>query len=94
MLRPNVRSGSFSTEMGCLRHVRSTPAGDRTAEMASGPFRAPEAEVGGKNYRETLLCSCRIGVVQPAVFVQAARSKSTIKSRVIGTASRLVDSSN
>ena len=36
---------------------------------------------------------CRIGVVQPAVFAQAVRSESTMKSRVIGTASRLVDSS-
>jgi hypothetical protein len=36
----------------------------------------------------------RVGIVQLAGFAQAARSKSTIKSRVIGTASRLVDSSN
>jgi hypothetical protein len=35
-----------------------------------------------------------VGIVQLAGFAQAARSKSTIKSRVIGTASRLVDSSN
>jgi hypothetical protein len=36
----------------------------------------------------------RAGAPQPTVLAQAARSKSTIKSRVIGTASRLVDSSN
>ena len=30
----------------------------------------------------------------PTSFAQAARSESTIKSRVIGTASRLVDRSN
>jgi hypothetical protein len=34
-----------------------------------------------------------VGGTQPAVLVHAARSESTIKSRVIGTASRLVDSS-
>jgi hypothetical protein len=48
--------------------------------------------------------ACKVGVghvlpnvgsdaVQPAVFAQAARSESTMKSRVIGTASRLVDNS-
>ena len=37
---------------------------------------------------------CRAGFVQLAGSVQAALSQSTIKSRLIGTASRLVDSSN
>jgi hypothetical protein len=35
----------------------------------------------------------RVGGTQPAVLAHAARSKSIIKSHVIGTASRLVDSS-
>jgi hypothetical protein len=34
-----------------------------------------------------------VDIVQSVVFAQAARSKSTIKSRLIGTASRWVDSS-
>jgi hypothetical protein len=38
--------------------------------------------------------ACWTGPIQPAVFAQPARSESAIKSRVIGTASRLVDSSN
>jgi hypothetical protein len=35
----------------------------------------------------------RISVTQLAVFILAARSASTIKSRVIGTAPRSIDSS-
>jgi hypothetical protein len=38
--------------------------------------------------------ACWTGVVQPAVLAQLPRSESAIKSRVIGTASRLIDSSN
>jgi hypothetical protein len=34
------RCGSFSTELGCPRHVRFTPDSDRTADIVGGPFRA------------------------------------------------------
>jgi hypothetical protein len=47
-------------------------------------------QVGGLVHRS----KCRAGFVQLAGSVQAALSQSTIKSRLIGTASRLVDSSN
>jgi transposase len=50
-------------------------------------------QVACKVRRRTHAAEYWVGVVQPAVFAQAARSESTIKSRVIGTASRLVDSS-
>ena len=35
-----VADGSFSTKLGCPRHVRFTPDSDRTADIAGGPFRA------------------------------------------------------
>ena len=52
------------------------------------------------NRQQRAICSlvhrskCRAGIVQLAGSVQAALSQSIIKSRLIGTASRLVDSSN
>jgi hypothetical protein len=32
--------GSFSTELGCLPHVRSFPDSERIADIAGGPVRA------------------------------------------------------
>ncbi len=37
---PNVRDGSFSTEMGCWRDVCFSPDSDRTADITGGPVRA------------------------------------------------------
>ena len=58
-------------------------------EVIGRPIRSPHRRVSARSVE------CRVGVVQPGVWVraQAALSKSIIKSRVIGTASRLVDSS-
>ena len=36
----DVCSGSFSTKLGCPRHVRFTPDSDRTADIAGGSVRA------------------------------------------------------
>jgi hypothetical protein len=36
----DFRVGSFSTELGCPRNVRSAPVSDRTADIAGGPVRA------------------------------------------------------
>jgi hypothetical protein len=36
----DVRSGSFSTEMGSLLDVRFPPVSDQTGDIAGGPFRA------------------------------------------------------
>src|ERR1700694_236730 len=36
----SVRCGSFSTELGCARHVRFPPDSDRAADVAGGPVRA------------------------------------------------------
>jgi hypothetical protein len=67
------------------RHVSNVPI----AEVLGLPIRSPHRRASAGSVE------CRVGVVQPGVWVraQAALSKSTIKSRVIGTASRLVDSS-
>jgi hypothetical protein len=40
MFAAHFRFGSFSTELGRLRHVRYAPDSDRTADMAGGPVRA------------------------------------------------------
>ena len=42
----NVRDGSFSTELGCARHVRFPPDTDRAADVAGGPGFAPIGDVG------------------------------------------------
>ena len=47
-----------------------------------------------KKYDRTRTAERRAGGTQPAVLAHAARSESTIKSRLIGTASRLIDSNN
>ena len=73
----------IATELRTWLVVRFVPL----PEVMDLPIRSP--------HRRRLAGSveCRVGVVQPAVCAQAARSKSVMKSRVIGTASRLVDSS-
>jgi hypothetical protein len=38
----NVGLVSFSTELGCPRHVRFTPDGDQTADIAGGLVRAQQ----------------------------------------------------
>jgi hypothetical protein len=45
------RCGSFSTELGCPRHVRFTPDSDRTADVVGGPLRARLGH--GDNYSIT-----------------------------------------
>jgi hypothetical protein len=54
-----------------------------------------EADLFASSTRVGKVGGCWVGVVQPANYAraEAARSESNIKSRVIGTASRLVDSS-
>src|SRR5229473_3550961 len=37
---PDVRCGSFSTEMACPRHVCFPPDSDHSADIWGGPFRA------------------------------------------------------
>ena len=88
------QSEQYGTLLAAGRSLPVLPAERTFAGRVGMSQRCQKRKSAARITARRGLCSCRIGVVQPAVFVQAARSKSTIKSRVIGTASRLVDSSN
>ena len=80
---------------------RSAPGAVRSTIMRRrrgfGPWRRARIRRGFVVHHETTgsggAQGSHIRVTQLAVFIMAARSASTIKSRVIGTAARLIDSS-
>src|SRR5258708_39880578 len=53
----DVSVGSFSTELGCPRHVRFTPVSDHRADIAGGwPLHRCRRNAGGF-FHETDICS-------------------------------------
>jgi hypothetical protein len=81
----SIASRIFASS-GCRADARKKFLPSRTAEALSARV--------SQRCCLTHAAAGRRGVIQPAVFAQATRSKSIMKSRVIGTASRLVDRSN
>jgi hypothetical protein len=71
-------------------HVRFTPDSDIDRAFRDVRFWAKS----GHQLRQKETDSRSRTLQLPAVFAEAARSASIMKSRVIGTASRLVESSN
>jgi hypothetical protein len=63
-----TQPGSFSTEMGCPHHVRSTPVSDRIADMASGPFRAMSGSERTHSITSSARASSDGGTVNPSAF--------------------------
>ena len=96
-----------TTESNAKRNPLVTVADDAAEDMLAyaghfGLTPVTRTMLAANGYRPSspgnLIGNCtvvpyRVGAVQPAAFAQAARSESIIKSRLIGTTSRLVDNS-
>src|ERR1019366_6051761 len=68
----DVRSGAFSTELGCPRHVRSSPVSDRIADIPDRQLRANFGSEHIHSITSSAWASNVAGTVRPRALAATA----------------------